>query len=229
MSNVPYNVPINDADISSIDQPRPTLYNTDPFRQNYGNDNFFIQPPHHEEQDSTINELLGGDDNTDLGPIQGPMLPDPPASPQHLDDPTSLGNSIQIPDGPMPSHMIINSPSAYNPNSLHIFRRVIPCPSDIPVVEAEPVTLKCCICMTNQVNTMLEPCCHASMCGVCAEEYVRRDHVCPTCRRPIIRVHRMYLSYNQHVCPGHSINSINRSSSLRSSSEQSRKKRKDMN
>jgi hypothetical protein len=241
MSDVPENVPINASGLSSIDQTRPRgsdvadlfgleyasddeqedvwavtqraeseQYNRHPFeekeekeeKEDYHYNNFFIQRSHPEEQgyNSRI-EMPNGD--TSLGPIQGPMLPTAVNPP--------IINTIQMPDGPIRSHMIINNPSAYNPNSFHVFRRVIPCPVDIPVVDAEPVTLQCCVCMTNQVNTMIEPCCHASMCGTCAEEHIRRDHVCPICRRPISRVHRLYLSFKQHSCPEPNIRSIDSS------------------
>eukprot|EP01113_Clastostelium_recurvatum_P020023 TRINITY_DN2371_c2_g1_i13.p1 TRINITY_DN2371_c2_g1~~TRINITY_DN2371_c2_g1_i13.p1 ORF type:complete len:524 (+),score=135.08 TRINITY_DN2371_c2_g1_i13:221-1792(+) len=44
---------------------------------------------------------------------------------------------------------------------------------------------ECVICMTNEVQTVFVPCCHAAACRVCGEVWIRSSSSCPVCRKPI--------------------------------------------
>ena len=219
MSDIPDNVPRNSAGYPSVGHLRPRARPSD-VDDMFGIDESDSDSDAYEEIDYP-DEPAEGD--ADYVTDDDAVMPEDQLDVNNLEPPPHIGR-IPFPENGYPSHMVIQNPHAYNPHALHVYRRIIPCPESVPAVEATPVLAVCQICMTNQINTVLDPCCHASMCTTCAEELVRRQDKCPTCRRAIRQVYRLFLSTQVHACPVEA--SLASSSSSSSSSEPPKKKRK---
>lgn len=52
---------------------------------------------------------------------------------------------------------------------------------------------QCTICLSSDVDSMMEPCCHAQFCHPCAAEVLSRQKRCPTCRAPVTGHKKIYL------------------------------------
>ena len=53
---------------------------------------------------------------------------------------------------------------------------------------------KCSICYTNNINTMLEPCGHLTLCDKCVIELSTYTSQCPICRRTFNNFKKIYLN-----------------------------------
>ena len=52
--------------------------------------------------------------------------------------------------------------------------------------------LLCCVCLTEDVGSIVLPCRHVVMCFSCANFIMRDTGKCPTCREPMREIHRAY-------------------------------------
>eukprot|EP00300_Choanocystis_sp_HF-7_P000873 c10725_g1_i1.p1 GENE.c10725_g1_i1~~c10725_g1_i1.p1 ORF type:complete len:496 (+),score=79.19 c10725_g1_i1:23-1510(+) len=92
------------------------------------------------------------------------------------------------------SLLVVTSLATHESATVPVAIESVPRSDPLPDSASPQSSALCVACMDRQISIKLEPCCHACLCGECADRLQEAGHRrCPICRNPVVGTQRIFL------------------------------------